>query len=245
MNSSRNVFGNITEETRIYRIFSRDWFFQLFEDRQNALVWPAMWDDPFENVFLRARVRTRRGENGRFGVHDDVYGQCWTLERASDAMWQIYSRNKDAIRVRTTVGKLIRSIRAENRGWTDSKCFIGRVEYMKDSELREFGKTVFSAGLSREAVARSLTVKRKAYKHEMEVRLIYIDPRNTKHPGGVYKYNLDPLVLIEQAMVDGRVSYGDYQPVKAEIMRRTGLKPRQVKRSLLYRQPKDFVVEIP
>lgn len=245
MCSKQNIIGNIFEATRVYRIFQRDRFFQLFEDKQNALVLPSMWDDPFENVILRAEVRAKTGEKGRFGFHEDVYGQCWTLERASDAMWQIYSRDQDAIRVRTTVGKLIQSLRVANGSGADTSCFVGRVKYLKDSELRDFGRSVFGAGLCAEAVARSLIVKRKAYRHESEVRLIYFEPSQAKHHGGVYKYNLDPLALIDQAMVDGRVSYETYIPFKEEIKERTGLKDHQVKRSLLYRPPKGFVVEIP
>lgn len=245
MNLNHNVFGKITERTRIYRIFPRNYFFQLFEDRQNALILPTKWKDPFENVILRAEVRTKAGKKGRFDFHDDVYGQCWTLERASDAMWQIYSRDQDAIRVRTTVGKLIKSLRTANGNWADTTCFIGRVKYLKESELREFGKTVFETGLSADDVAKSLTVKRKAYKHENEVRLIYIEPTKAKHNDGVCKYDLDPLALIDQVMVDGRVLYEDYKPLKAEIMKRTGLRDWQIKRSLLYRQPEDFVVQIP
>ncbi|WP_298722380.1 hypothetical protein [uncultured Ferrovibrio sp.] len=48
-----------------------------------------------------------------------------------------------------------------------------------------------------------------------------------------------------KAMVDGRMSYVQCKPFKEEVMRRTGLTDRQVKRSLLYRQPDGFVVEIP
>lgn len=245
MNSNQNVFGKINEKTRIYRIFPRDRFFQLFENRQNALVLPIKWSDPFENVILRAEVRTKAGEKGVFSFHNDVYCQCWTLERASDAMWQIYSPCKDAIRVRTTVGKLIKSIRAQNKDRADTTCFIGRVKYLTEPKFRKFGETVFCEGLFGSAVALSLTVKRKAYKHENEVRLVFFENTETKHAGGVYKYDLNPLELVDHAMVDGRVSYQKYQVVKAEIMKRTRLKDRQISRSLLYEQPKDFVVKIP
>ena len=245
MNLNRNVFCGITETTQIYRFFSRKRFFQLFEDRQNALVLPTKWNDPFENVFLRTEVRTKAGEKVKLDFHDDVYGQCWTLECASDAMWRIYSPKQDAIRVRTTVGKLIESISAHNGDWAHTTCFIGRVNYLRENELSEFGKVVFSTGLSGETIARSLTVKHKAYKYENEVRLVYFEPNNTKHRCGVYKYNLNPLELIDQATVDGRVSDKNYQRIKAKIMRRTGLEAHQISHSRIYRLPEDFVVEIP
>ncbi len=171
-----NIYGKkIGPETRIYRIFPRDRFLQLFQENKNALVLPTMWDDPFENAILQAEVRTASGEPGNFSFHGDVYGQCWTLETASDAMWKIYSRNSNAVRVRTTVGRLIESLNASQGEWAYASCFIGRVDYMSEKRLREFGSTVFKGGLTPEAVARSLLAKRRAYRHENEVRLIYFE----------------------------------------------------------------------
>lgn len=240
------IFGKkIGPETKIYRIFPRDRFRQLFQEKKNALVLPTMWDDPFENAILKAKVQTSNGELGSFSFHSDVYGQCWTLETASDAMWQIYSRSRDAVRVRTTVGRLIESLGASQGDWAHVSCFIGRVEYMSEKRLRKFGSTVFKAGITPDAVAQSLLAKRRAYKHENEVRLIYFEPGNTKHPKGVFKYALDPSSLIDQVMVDGRVSYTDFLPFKEEVMKLTGLPEKMVKRSLLYRPPKDFVIELP
>ena len=83
-------------------------------------------------------------------------------------------------------------------------------------------------------------VKRNAYKHENEVRLIYIERGNTKHVGGVYKYDINP-----HALIDPRVPYGKFAPFKQQVMKRTRLTDKQVMRSLLYRQPEGFIVEIP
>lgn len=239
------IIGRIADDTRIYRIFPRKRFQQLFRESRNALVLPTRWNDPFENVILKAEVLAPGGEKGQFSFHDDVYGQCWTLETASDAMWQIYSRNRNAVRVRTTVGRLIGSLRAAHGQWADSSCFIGRVQYLTETKLKDFGRTVFKNYPGAEAIARSLLVKRKAYTHENEVRLIYIERTNTKHENGVYGYALDPRRLIDQVMVDGRVTYQDFLPFKKRVMKLTGLSDRQVLRSLLYRQPDGFVVEIP
>lgn len=240
-----NIIGDISLTTKIYRVFPRNRFLELFNENRNALISPAGWDDPFENVILKAEVRTRNGEKGSFGFHGDVYGQCWTLETASDAIWQIYSKDKDAVRVRTTVGKLLGSLSAAHGDWANATCFMGRVEYLSEEALRKFGRTVFSGGLNEPAIARSLLVKRKAYKHENEARLIYIERTNTKHPDGVYKYTLEPREIIDQVMVDGRVTYDDFLPFKKEVMKLTGLSGKQVKRSLLYHPPEGFVVELP
>ena len=137
-----SIIGKIGPQTKIYRIFSQDRFFELFEEQSNSLVQPKKWDDPFENIFLESPVKAATGEFRSFCFHDAVYGQCWTLESRSDAMWQIYSKNGDGIRVRTTVGKLLDSLQAAHGDEAEERCFIGRVRYEKDRQLLEFGSVV-------------------------------------------------------------------------------------------------------
>ncbi len=245
MSKTAHFIGEIDRDAKIYKILKREYFFELFEDKKNALVLPKKWQDPFENVILNAEVRTASGETGRFSFHEDVYGQCWTLHTASDAMWQIYSEKKNALRVRTTVGKLIDSLCAAHGNWADATCFIGKVDYLSEAKLKAFARTIFKDGITPAAIARSLLVKRNAYKHEREVRLIYIERKYKKHANGVYKYDIDPHALFDQAMIDPRVLYGKYVPFKKQVMKRTGLSDNQIMRSLLYRQPEGFVVDIP
>ena len=241
----RSIIGDIRRETRIYRIFEPKYFFELFCKRKNSLLRPRVWNDPFENVFLKSPARLPDGSIGSLGFHDETFGQCWTLASASDAMWQIYSKNEDGIRVRTTVGNLIDSLRAAHGDKADPTCFVGRVNYRKESELREFGRTMFTRYLGAEAIAQSLFIKRKAYIHEREVRLIYIDSETTKKSDYVYKYDIDPLSVFDQAMVDGRVCWRDFVALKKDIAKRTGLSERRIYRSLLYTPPKNFVVHLP
>ena len=240
----RSIFGDLRPETKIYRIFSQMRFFDLFEEKQNGLLRPEIWDDPFENVFLKSKVECSNGEKGEFSFRKDVYGQCWTLETESHAMWQIYSKNRDGIRVRTTVGKLIDSLRAAHGEMADVSCFIGRVKYQNESELRQFGKSMLTQYNGADAIVQSLLIKRKAYKHEKEVRLIYIAPKETKESDWVFRYNIDPLAIFDQAMIDGRVCEEEFVILKEKIAKRTGLSKRRIRRSLLYTPPKNFVVDI-
>lgn len=239
------IIGDIIRRTPIYRVFPRNRFFELFDEKKNALVWPSMWEDPFENFILRSPVRTAAGETGEFAFHEDVYGQCWTLKKRSDAMWRIYSPKTDAVRVRTTVGRLLDSLCAASKGVTNDSYFIGKVDYPPDFKLKKFARTVFKDGLNAEAVARSLLKKRDAFEHEDEVRLIYFEGQNSKHAGGVYKYDLNPLAVFDQFMIDPRMSYKDFCTFKDEIVARTGIDEARIKRSLLYKPPEGFVVEIP
>lgn len=221
MPTAQSIIGNIKPDTKIYRIFPQMRFFSLFEERKNALLRPEKWDDPFENVFLKSQVALPNGETGQFGFRNDVYGQCWTLETASDAMWQIYSKGGDGIRVRTTVGKLIDGMRSVHGKLADVSCFIGRIEYRSEKELKAFGGEMITYHPKEFAIARSLLIKRKAYKHENEV---------------------DPLKLCDQAMVDGRVSEKDFSILRRRIAKWTGLAENQIRRSSLYTPPENVMV---
>ena len=94
----------------IYRIFPVNRFFEMIKEKKMAMVKPKLWDDPFENLLLSSRFQLDDGEIVNFESANSVYGQCWTEHRESDAMWRIYSPQKNGIRVSTTPRKLLSSL---------------------------------------------------------------------------------------------------------------------------------------
>lgn len=237
--------GTMRGNRVVYRIFSKERLFELFTSRENVLVRPRMWEDPFENFILTSPVRTARGELGEFAFHEDVYGQCWSLLQASDAMWRIYSADKTGVRVRTTIHKLASSLSAPLGEWAHAQAFIGKVRYLPDAELRTFATTIFSQGIDPCRIAQSLLVKRHAFSHEREVRLLYLEKDSQrKHARGLYRYAVDPHALIEQIMVDPRLPLEETNALMKEIRAETSFRG-SLRRSLLYAPPRDFVVNVP
>jgi len=226
----------------VYRIISTERLYQLFGQRRNVLVRPSKWEDPFENFILNARGRLTDGTVVRFGFNNDFFGQCWTLQNASDAMWRIYSPNKEGVRIRTTVRKLATGLAALLGEWAHVQAFIGRVQYLRKKELTKFANTVLQGGISPAALARTLLVKRRAFLHEKEVRLLYLEKDKTPTED-LFAYDIDPHVLIEQIMVDPRLTKDDADKLKADIAAKTNFKG-EIKRSLLYAPPEDFVFPI-
>lgn len=227
---------------RVYRIISVKRLYELFSLRQNVLVRPSKWEDPFENFVLNARARMPDGTLVRFGFNNDFYGQCWTLQTASDAMWRIYSPEANGVRIRTTVSKLLQSLCAGLGDWAHVQAFIGKVQYLRDKELVDFANRVFAHGLDPRPLASTLLVKRKAFVHEREVRLLYFE----KESGGtsdLFPYKIDPHSLIEQMMIDPRLPKDKAAELKREIKKKTGFKG-PVERSLLYAPPEGMVFPI-
>jgi hypothetical protein len=128
----------------IYRIISIERLIEMFES--NALIFPLVkvWDDVYENFFVKSKLRENNGEI--FEIDDNLeeyYGQCWSLLKDSDALWRIYSPNKQGIRIKTTLRKIINLIDYQNTYIYDSgigiteDAFIGRVKYLSKSKMCE------------------------------------------------------------------------------------------------------------
>jgi hypothetical protein len=49
-------------QRKLYRIMRFDHLLSLFRDKENVLVPPAKWDDPFENVVLKSPAIMPTGE---------------------------------------------------------------------------------------------------------------------------------------------------------------------------------------
>lgn len=246
---------NNNDNRKIYRILSQEHFFQICKEKKNTLVLPREWvknrrkwlQDPFENFILRSTLKSiSTGEKGKFDSHDIAYAQCWTLNAASAAMWQIYSNGANAVKIKTTVDKLSNGLYNANPKWEG--CYIGEVDYLTKSKLHELSQTIFKHGVTSEAIACSLLVKRRPYKYEKEVRLIYIidsEKEKKKHVHSIYTYDIDPYDMIEEVVLSPHATDDEYARFKERVTKCTSLADRQVKHSSLYHEPKGFTVIIP
>lgn len=225
----------------IYRIIPVKRLYQFFERRKNVLVRPSRWEDPFENFVLNSQARLPDGTLVRFGFNNDFYGQCWTLQTASDAMWRIYSPDADGVRIRTSVRKLARSLSGGLGEWAHVQAFIGKVRYLRDAELLDFANSVFAHGLDPVPLANTLLVKRRAFVHEREVRLLYLEKSDSGE--SLFSYDVDPHELVEQIMIDPRLPLDKVADLKEEIERKTGF-AGPIVRSLLYAPPEGMIFPI-
>lgn len=221
----------------IYRIVEFKRFNQIFEDRSNTLVSPALWEDPFENFILKCPIVLVTGEVGYAGFRDQCYGQCWTLKSASDAMWRIYSHDKQGIRIRTTIRKLIHSLAKHCEDWATVCAFIGKVKYLNEKKLTAFAHKTWDR-VDPASLANTLLVKRPAFSHESEVRLIYFERDDSRRGGKLYTYRVDPHDLIDQVMCDPRLGPEGFSAL-SERIRGTGYNGPLL-RSLLYAPPREF-----
>lgn len=120
-----NIFSDLNDNTKIHRYISLSKFMNMIE--YNHLVFTRIiegWDDSWELPLSKVKYIDEEGKEmkGQYSISNDLFGQCWTTNNNSDAMWRIYSPDEQGIMISTTVDK-IRELNGVKRG------YIGRVHY--------------------------------------------------------------------------------------------------------------------
>ena len=183
------------------------------------------------------------------GVFKNIFGQCWTLTAESDAMWRIYSHEKNGARVRSSPRKLLSAIYDPANRFRDMAYFIGKVEYASETDIRaRFQDATFSASIvldqSGRNQIRALLLKRPEFEHEQEVRLLHkfcADCYTGDLPVDAFHFPIDPAEVFEDILFDPRMDPDEFRRDADEI-RHLGYRGL-VDRSRLYQLP-EFEINV-
>jgi len=228
----------------IYRITTIDRLKQLFNENKKSLVKPELWDDPFENFILKSPVSLKSNEVVEYILHESIYGQCWTFHKASDAIWRIYAPNKKGVRIRSKVSTMKEQFEKAHPENTDARCCVGKVRYLSSSRMKKVANSTFDDyGIGVDNLFGSLLIKRPAFSHEKEFRLLYFEIDDTKSKTQIYEYPVDPHQMIDQIMLDPRFSLKEAQLLEADIRSSTGFEGK-ILRSLLYAAPRRKILGV-
>jgi hypothetical protein len=228
----------------IYRVYDIPRLLEICTLNMNTLVKPELWDDPFENFILKVAIKESGGAGYYTPVKDGFFGQCWSMLKESDAMWRIYSPTKSGVKVKTSIGKLLKSLSnaPENKEKRKKKglCFIGKVSYKEDEKLREKlqDKRWLNAELAdTTSQATSLLFKRFEFEHEAEVRLLYL-PNLPYHlqDSKIFRYTVKPQSLFDEIQFDPRISDELFKVYKYYLRSVIGFR-KPVTKSKLYEVP--------
>lgn len=190
------VLDDLNENTSLFRFMDLKQFLALIEKKKTYLTRIIEWEDPWEAP-LRNLPTSREGslEHSLYSSDEDIYGQCWTRVE-TDAMWRIYSPNKDGIMIETKVKKinnlnnLPRSCLAPIQYFDKLKNGIEELQQKKYPQLYH-----------------SVFLKRRAFEHENEVRLVanyQHENIERKHSPKIIEIPIDPIEFIISVTVDPR-----------------------------------------
>lgn len=225
----QKVLNGLDLDKPIYKYIPLKYVLQMLKTKQLYMSKVKDWEDTYENFYLKQDFRVKGMMLRADHLANQVYGQSWTLQNESDAMWRIYSNikkiNDVAIKVKTTSRKLFDAI------YTDDACMattsIGLVQYLYKNELNKWLKSLNLTGAQDfgKHVVPSMYMKRKPFAHEMEVRpIVFLD--HDAGPG--LFYDIDPNILFDEYVIDPRLDNATATKVMTKLLKAAG-DPKKVK----------------
>lgn len=223
----------ISESPYLYRILSYRHVLDFFETGELHFAPPNSWDDPYEQIL-------RHKDSHLF------FAQCWCKRAVSDAMWRIYSPDRTALRIRTTRSKLTAALKSE-KDRSNFGYLIDDVKYMSANKVKSHiaqVATELRTNYNSRRAADALLVKRDAFDHEAEVRILLNDKSTTdkSKPKPALRVPVDPHLLIDSVYFDPRADDAFVRMCTHYL--KTSIKfSRLIGKSALYRSHEQVVVE--
>lgn len=234
-------------ETKVYRYTTLARLKQMIVDRENVLVKPEIWSDPFEKLLTNTDYLDVTYQNVNVitsEVTDNIYGQCWTMSNIErDYLWELRAnRDEDevGVRIETTLRKLFLSLWLSLRKCTNNQicadcpdpcrapieAYIGKVEYKPKDQVKVYLESMqFSDFLipSGHGLAYLRFIKPAEFDYEEEVRLLYRHVKDSSQrlyiDAKLAKYPIEPSELINEVVLDPRLSDIEFQNAKSELNR--------------------------
>ncbi len=195
------ISDNIKEDDHLFRYMSLSQFLSLVENKKLFLRKVKLWDDPWEAPDDQIPFIDNDG-NAIFTeslIVTSTVGQCWTYENDSDAMWRIYSNDRQGIMIETIVKNFyfINELRDAS--------LAKAVYYNKSNYIEKRREIANNASYS---FASDMILKREAFRHENEVRLL-VCLQAYKEIENIWElptvgFSIDPIIFINSITIDPR-----------------------------------------
>lgn len=188
------ISSELKKDQKLFRYINIKQFLSMIESESSYLTKVIEWEDVWEAPLKRIPIDSdMEAEEISYFSYDHIYGQCWSTHGDSDALWRIYSPNRDGIMIQTTVEKLSKAFDIE---WGllapviyYENLYDGLEEVWDKHYEDDFGVAL---------------LKRRAFNHEEEVRLLAIFPYNGIQNERFIQLPLIPNQLIENIILDPR-----------------------------------------
>jgi len=176
----RNSFG-LDPDTEIHRIFQKNFYED--DQRHACLTLPLaasnIWNVPLENPL--ADVTGFDPITGKVICYGSLvnrfYALCWTnRSEPTELDWENFSHGKDAVRISTTVGRLLDRLVSKTDRLYMHRTWITTVEYKNPNLIRAMKSPSVVRGLMESTggmLAASAAIVETRFSNEDEVRLLF------------------------------------------------------------------------
>ena len=236
----QNVLNGLNLDAPIYKFIPYKYLKTLIQG-ELYINKVSSWEDVYENFLFKASFMLEdKTSIDAKDLTSGIFGQSWTSEDETDAMWRIYSDVKSedigdcAVRVKTTARKLFDAI------YTNDKCmattYIGNVDYKLPNELDNWVKNLYlTAGMLNRSFVDSLFIKRMAFSHENEVRIIInfgSEAEECKIDHITFPIHIE--TFVDELLIDPRLAFKhEACSIKADLLR-NGINSSKIRISDLY-----------
>ncbi len=191
----RNSFG-VDRNKEIHRIFQKEFYDRDIKDQTLTLPLAEAgitWNDPLENPL--ANVKTidivTRKEILLGSLVQQFYALCWT-ERptATKKDWKSFSHRKPAVRISTTIGKLLDRLMHPDDPYYMLRYWVIRVDYKDPTLIQAMqnpGEVYQRMETTGAMLALSAAVIRTQYSDQKEIRLLFDASINPQQQNVTYQ----------------------------------------------------------
>ncbi len=215
---------------RLYRIMNFHHAVQLFEKNVLYFSHPSVWDDPYET-----KISHNRSNN--------IYAQSWCSEAVSDAMWRIYSPHHLGVRIGTSTKKLMSALSRESKKSNfqfKMKDVVYETQFQINKKMNDIAQSL-SNGYDFDLASESLFMKRKAYEHESEYRVVIEDNNILNNIKLGKEITINAMTLIDSILIDPRAPNELSDALIYYFKEKIGFS-KKVKKSVLYKEPKKLII---
>lgn len=233
------------KEKIIYRIFDIEKFEQILLNKKIGFVIPSKWEDPYEDILY---TKFKEHDVDFYNNHSGnrLFGQCWTFNEDSDAMWRIYSSGKRGIKIEVKLENLHDYLvsKGEKAGFD---VLLTKVKYLYTNRIEDIlvgkksGADLLSGLLGdwssfNKLRMKTLSYKRKEFSHEKEIRVLLHLKKAIDQD--YFEFDFDINEIIKKITLDPRLSMNEFDFLiqKLKTLGFCG----EIQKSELYQVSKNF-----
>ena len=184
------VMPSLRAEQSLYHMLQWRHAKTIFEESRLRLSRVDSWDDPYEYWYVDTGVRTCVR----------AYALCWTTRTFDEPLWRLAAFRRDdvIVRIRCSVHAILSAAQA-SRAVRTGTIYLGQVRYRRQKHLTRLAASMRNKGEGGDPTLANLFFqKRKAYRFEKEVRLLWLDGNGDPTSRSM---EIEPKNLITQVMI--------------------------------------------